>query len=127
MNKASNAVPNYDPDWQALIGYVKAVSAAAICFGVQCGIMGWLGGSASSVPMPERLWQMLTMVAILMIVFAFCVAITAWLPFWLAIATARRLRVTSAASYVACALITAAILSPLLLLVPDGLDAYDNS
>jgi cytochrome bd-type quinol oxidase subunit 2 len=76
--------------------------------------------------MPDRLWQILVLNTIITWMFGSFAFGILWLPLWASIALAERLNVRSATYYVVCSLIAAAILAVIRLLIPDGLDAYDD-
>lgn len=94
------------------MAYLAAMSVSTVVFGVQNCIVMWMAGGASSVPMPDRLFQLVDVSLLLALAFASFALWMALVPPVISIVLARRLGIESIFYYVTCGVLSAIMLAP---------------
>ena len=102
--------------------YTAAVGVSASVFAVQTSVVIWLSGGASSVPMPDRLFQSVLMSLVIALAFAFLAVWLALVPAVVSVVFARWLGIESMFYYAVCGALSAILLAP----VTVWLVTYDD-
>ena len=105
--------------------YSAAVVISAFAFGVQTGVVMWMAGGASSVPMPDRLFQSVVMSLLIALAFAFFALWLALVPAVVSVVIARRQGIESIFYYVTCGALSAILLAPVIVWLLPSDDIAD--
>ncbi|HEX3441893.1 MAG TPA: hypothetical protein VHT93_16255 [Pseudolabrys sp.] len=100
---------------RAGVGYFVAVTASAATHGLIALAHGWMTGAASSVPMPERAWQMLIMSALIACLFAYVAVFLAFPSVALTYYVAKRFQIRHIAYYAMCGCLASIAYLPIVL------------